>query len=130
MLAEDSSGSDIKDSLLFTVIVVDSASGIYIMDSWDPFLIEQYDENQMTLECILNCITEDGPYPGGSVSKESASNAGDPVQSLGQRDPLEEEMATHSSILAWRIPQTEEPGGLQFMGSQELDTTKLLNPPI
>ena len=40
------------------------------------------------------------------------------VQSLGQDDPLEKEMATHSSILAWRIPWTEEPGGLQFMGSQ------------
>ena len=40
------------------------------------------------------------------------------VQSLGQEDPLEEEMATHSSILAWRIPWTEDPGGLQFMGMQ------------
>ena len=40
------------------------------------------------------------------------------VQSLGQEDPLEKEMATHSSILAWRIPWTEEPGGLQSMGSQ------------
>ena len=40
------------------------------------------------------------------------------VQSLGQEDPLEEGMATHSSILTWRIPQTEEPGGLQSMGSQ------------
>ena len=39
------------------------------------------------------------------------------VQSLGQEDPLEEAMATHSSILAWRIPWTEEPGGLQSMGS-------------
>ena len=39
------------------------------------------------------------------------------VQSLGQEDPLEREMATHSSILAWRIPWTEEPGGLQPMGS-------------
>ena len=38
------------------------------------------------------------------------------VQSLGQEDPLEEEMATHSSILAWRIPWTEEPGRLQSMG--------------
>ena len=38
------------------------------------------------------------------------------VQSLGQEDPLEKEMATHSSILAWRIPWTEEPGGLQFNG--------------
>ena len=41
-----------------------------------------------------------------------------PVRSLGWEDPLEKEMATHSSILAWRIPQTEEPGGLQSMGLQ------------
>ena len=40
------------------------------------------------------------------------------AQSLGQEDPLEKEMATHSSILAWRIPWTEEPGGLQSMDSQ------------
>ena len=40
------------------------------------------------------------------------------VRSLGQEDPLEKDMATHSSILAWRIPWTEEPGGLQSMGSQ------------
>ena len=43
------------------------------------------------------------------------------VQSLGQEDPLEEEMETHSNILAWRIPWMEEPGGLQFMGSQRVD---------
>ena len=42
------------------------------------------------------------------------------VSSLGQEDPLEEEMAIHSSILAWRIPWTEEPGGLQSMGSQRV----------
>ena len=41
------------------------------------------------------------------------------VQSLGLEDPLEKEMATHSSILAWEIPWTEEPGGLQSMGSQK-----------
>ena len=45
------------------------------------------------------------------------------VQSLGQKDALEKGMATHPSILAWRIPWTEEPGGLQSTGSQELDTT-------
>ena len=39
------------------------------------------------------------------------------VRSLGQKDPLEEGMATHSSTLAWKIPWTEEPGGLQFMAS-------------
>ena len=42
------------------------------------------------------------------------------VQSLGWEDPLEEDMATHSSILAWRIPWTEEPGGLQSMRSQRV----------
>ena len=41
-----------------------------------------------------------------------------PIQSLSQEDPLEKGMATHSSTLAWKIPQTEEPGGLQFMDSQ------------
>ena len=45
------------------------------------------------------------------------------VQSLGLEDPLESEMATHSSILAWEISWTGEPGGLQSMGSQELDMT-------
>ena len=42
------------------------------------------------------------------------------VQSLGWEDSLEEEMTTHSNILAWRIPQTEEPGGLQAMGLQRI----------
>ena len=46
------------------------------------------------------------------------------VQSLGWKDPLEEEMATHSSILAQKIPWTEEPGRLQSMGLQKLDMTK------
>ena len=42
------------------------------------------------------------------------------VRSLGQEDPLEKEMATHSSVLAWRIPETEEPGGLPSMGSHRV----------
>ena len=45
------------------------------------------------------------------------------VQSPGQEDPLEKEMETHSSIPVWEIPWTEEPGGLQSVGSQESDTT-------
>ena len=45
------------------------------------------------------------------------------VRSLVQEDPLEKEMATHSCILAWRIPWTEQPGGLQSMGSQESNKT-------
>jgi len=57
-------------------------------------------------------------FPGGSDSKESAFKAEVWVLFLGWEDPLEKEMATHSSILAWRIPWTEEPGGLQSMGSK------------
>ena len=60
--------------------------------------------------------------PGGAVEKNSPANAGHTgdgdtqVQSLGQEDPLEEEMATHHNILDWEILGTEEPGGLQSMG--------------
>ena len=63
-------------------------------------------------------------FPGGSVGKASACNAGD-TGSLGQEDPLEEGMATHSSILAWRIQGTEEPGGLQSMDLKGSDTTEV-----
>ena len=52
-----------------------------------------------------------------------AGDTGDLGSIPGWEDPLEEEMATHSSILAWRIPWTEEPGGLHTMGSQEWDPT-------
>ena len=62
----------------------------------------------------MNC------FPGGSDSKESACSAGDWVRSLGQEDPLEKEMATHSSILAWKIPWMKEAGRLQSMGSQRV----------
>ena len=59
-------------------------------------------------------------FPGGSDGKDSASSAGDLGSILGREDPLEKEMATHSSSLAWRIPWTEEPGGLQSTGSQRV----------
>ena len=52
--------------------------------------------------------------------KEFAGNAGDPGLISGSEDPLEEGMATHPSILAWKIPWTEEPGGLQSMGLQRV----------
>ena len=62
-------------------------------------------------------------FPHSSVGKESACNAGDPGLIPGLVDSLEKEMATHSSILAWRIPWTEKSGRLQSTGSQESDTT-------
>ena len=54
--------------------------------------------------------------------KNPPANGGDEtrVQSLGREDPLEKEMVTHSSTLAWRIPWTEEPGGLQPVGSHRV----------
>ena len=54
-------------------------------------------------------------FSGGSDSKESDCSVGDPISYLGQDDPLEKGMVTHSSFLAWNIPWTEEPGGLQSM---------------
>ena len=65
--------------------------------------------------------------PGGSDGKESACNAGDLGSILGGEDPLEKGLVTCSSIVAWRIPWTQEPGGLQSMGHKESDTTKQLN---
>ena len=64
--------------------------------------------------CTFNLRTEDSGLqglPGGS---------GDKVPTLGREDPLEKEMGTHPSILAWEIPRTEEPGGLWSMGSQRV----------
>ena len=61
----------------------------------------------------------------GSDGKESACSTETWVQSLGQEDILEKGMATHSSILAWRIPWSEEPGGLQSMGLQRVRHTYL-----
>ena len=58
--------------------------------------------------------------PGGSYGKESACNAETWVRFLGREDPLGKGMATYSSILAWRIPQTEELGRLQSMGLQRV----------
>ena len=63
------------------------------------------------------------PDPRGSPGKEPPATAGDTgmwVPSLAQEDPLEEGMATHSSVLAWRIPWTEEPGRLLSKGSQRV----------
>ena len=59
------------------------------------------------------------PFPGGTSVKNPPAVQEMRVLSLGGEDPLEEERTTHSSILAWEIPCTEEPGGLQSMGSEK-----------
>ena len=59
--------------------------------------------------------------PGGTVVKNPPAKQKTWVQFLGQEDPLEREMATHSNILAWEIPWTEEPGQLQSVGLQRVE---------
>ena len=69
-------------------------------------------------------------FPGSSVVKNLLANtrdAGDASSTHGSERSMEEEMATHSSILAWKIPWTEDPGRLQSKGSQESDTTEQLS---
>ena len=66
---------------------------------------------------------ENRGFPGGSVAKNPPAMQERWVRSLGQEDPLEQEMANHSNILAWEIPWTEEPGELQSMDHKESDTT-------
>ena len=69
-------------------------------------------------------------FPGGSVVKNWPAMQEMQVWSLGQKDPLENEMATRSSILAWEIPWTEEAGGLQSMGSRRVrDNSAIKSPP-
>ena len=68
-----------------------------------------------------------GSSPGGSDGKASACNVGGLGSIPGLEDPLEKEMATYSSTLAWKIPWTEEPGRLQSHGVAELDTTEQLH---
>ena len=63
------------------------------------------------------CRSSQG-VPGGTSGEISMQET--QVRSLGHEEPLEEGIAAHSSILAWRIPRTEEPGGLQAMGSQRV----------
>ena len=98
-------------------------------------LVQEWAEeenNLLTTRQALNragvCLpTQHKPYfqgasPGGSMVKNPPDNAKTWLRSLGQEDPLEKEMATHSSILAWEIPGTEEHGGLQSMGLQKSQT--------
>ena len=81
----------------------------------------------MPLNCTLKWLKGNSRnsmgFLGGSDGKESACGVGDQVQSLGWEDPLEKEMATHSSILAWKFPRAEEPdlAGYSPCGCKELD---------
>ena len=75
---------------------------------------------------IIICVGRFG-LPCGSVVKNLPTVQETQVQFLGWEDPVEEKMATYSSVLAWKFPWTEEPGGLQSKGSQESDMTYQLS---
>ena len=94
-------------------------------------LLPEECKDKMLTKCLWNdCVSASPGPPQWLSSKESACNAGDTgdMGSIpGLEDSLKEEMATHPSILAWNIPRTERPGGLQFMGVKELDTTEHLS---
>ena len=81
------------------------------------------DFNGISLFCLQCSPSHDSPYTFSLIAqlvKNLLAMQETLVRFLGQEDPLEKEMATHSSILAWRIPWTEEPGGLQSTGSQRI----------
>ena len=80
--------------------------------SYSPWGHKELDTSEQLTHTHKLCIG----FPGGSDSKESACNAGDLGLIPGQEDPLEKEMATHFSILAWKISWTEEPSRAQAMG--------------
>ena len=69
------------------------------------------------IHCFYSCLQS---FPDDSVVKNLPAKQDTQVRSLGCKDPLEKEMATHSSILAWKIPWTEETGELQSVGSQRV----------
>ena len=75
------------------------------------------------LDILGGQINPQESFPSGTVVKNLPANTGEAGLILGWEDPLEEEMATHSSILAQKIPWTEGSSMLQSMGSQESDTT-------
>ena len=75
-------------------------------------------ENPM--DCIVHGVAKSHGFPNGSVVKNPPAMQETWVPSLGRKDPLEKEMATLSSILVWKIPRTEDPGGLQSTESQRV----------
>ena len=93
---------------------------------WDTG--EVTERSGIGIQLIYTSLETISGFPGGSGSKVSAWNAGDWVQSLGWDDPLEKEMATHSSTLAQKTPRMEEPGSLQSMGSQRVGHDRATSP--
>ena len=115
-----------KDSTFFVFIFVRNYWGIYLnLKSSDALLVR--DETWLsTIRILIDFCFLSGnvreSFPRGLVVKNLPTKQEMRVWSLSQEDPLEKEMPTHSSILAWRIPWTEEPGRLQSIGSHKSQT--------
>ena len=96
------------------------------MNSWDnkrngaTIFIEIMPFRIFFLLQYIQCAKYSGGFPSGSAVKNLSSVQETQVRSLSQEDPLEEDMGTLSSVLAWRTPWTEEPRGLQSVGSQRV----------
>ena len=80
----------------------------------------QYSGLENSMDCIVHGVAKSHGFTNGSVVKNPPAMQETWVPSLGQKDPLEKEMATLSSILVWKIPRTEDPGRLQSTGSQRV----------
>ena len=110
--------SKFKISLLKKVDLIDQKSWkaqSNILLLWDFELMENMQNAVSAIQIIASSVAQ--------LVKNPPSMEKTWVWSLGQEDPLEKEMATHSRILAWEIPWAEEPGGLWSIGSQESDMT-------
>ena len=99
----------------------------YLFDHTRSWLQDVGSSIFVEVSATFSCAVQDlcRHFPVGASSKELLANAGHvrdagSINRLGREDPLEEGIATHSSILAWRIPWTEEPGRLQSRGSQRV----------
>ena len=101
----------------YSMAPMDNSTILYMEKNLWGGYIEFKKKKKRSSSIIFFCR---GVFPDGSVVKNLPANEEMWVQSVGQADPLEEGMATHSSTLAWRIPWTEEPGGLQSVGSQRV----------
>ena len=100
-----------KDLRLMVLNTAESSHNIVLTTGWSRSSFQSLPRDLVSTYCMLPLVAQ-------AVKHLPAVQ-----ETLGQEDPVEEATAAHSSILAWRIPRTEEPGGLQSMGSQELDTT-------
>ena len=113
-------------SQLCTLFIKIDAASANIISTLDSTRSKEKDNrtNGQDVRHHLPSLPSPPGLPRWLSGKESTCHAGDPHSVPGWEDLLEEEMVTHSSILAWEIPWTGEPGGLQSMGSQALDMTE------